>query len=684
MALEKVIVDYDVEISKLEKRLIEAQSQFAKTGEAGKKSTKAVQDGIDGVDKKVKTFSKDTLDDLGKRIALAFSVGAIIAFGKESVKAFQEAELNAKRLESALKNIAGEGDSAFNRLITQSQKLQRISIFSDDSIQKAQTQLIQLGLTSQQVEKLLPQIVDLASATGIDLTQATDLAISGINGVTRSLRPYGLEFEVAGSKTENLAILSDRLSKFQGQTATALEASAGRVQVLENKYDDLKEEMGERLIPVLDFFLDRMRTGIDLIDVFSGKVESNNQAQFGAEGSVKRWAESLKELPIDELNKKLSEQVQVLNKVKEGFVSGQLGDANLQNEIDKYNALKKVLEEVSKTKTNIVDVTKLSNKELSKLGGIAAQDELEKRNKATEAQAKLDEKETDRIEKQQEKLKTLLVEEEIFDREMEERKTKKKKDEEEKRLKDKEEYADRNLKELIAIEERRIQEEERIANEAIDIAQREANAKIVLQRQALFAISSFLSVFGDKSANFAKSSALFEIGANLAVSISEAIKDGAKLGITPIEKAALIATGIAQVVAATAQAREILEKAPIPKFSKGVIGFKGVGTGTSDENLAWISNEESIITAMRTKQYREELKAIETGKLNELINRKHVLPALKKAGENELFKDLAASIKLNSGFDDYRIVKGLKPLKNMATSDDINRLINVLTQRRYR
>lgn len=47
---------------------------------------------------------------------------------------------------------------------------------------------------------------------------------------------------------------------------------------------------------------------------------------------------------------------------------------------------------------------------------------------------------------------------------------------------------------------------------------------------------------------------------------------------------------------------------PIPAYAKGKFNFRGIGNETSDENLAWISDQESITPARATKQFGDVLK----------------------------------------------------------------------------
>lgn len=183
--------------------------------------------------------TKDQLLEIGKAMGLAFGVEKIAEFGKESVKAFLEAEKNA----TDLKNALGGNSVVAERLIKQSETLQDKSIFSDDSIQMAQKQLAVYGLTADEIEKLTPKIVDLASRTGMDLTQATEASISAINGQTKGLKQAGITFKDTGDKTQNLALLTEKLTKFQGASAESLETTIGKTERLANAWDNVKESI---------------------------------------------------------------------------------------------------------------------------------------------------------------------------------------------------------------------------------------------------------------------------------------------------------------------------------------------------------------------------------------------------------------------------------------------------------
>ena len=108
---------------------------------------------------------------------------------------------------------------------------------------------------------------------------------------------------------------------------------------------------------------------------------------------------------------------------------------------------------------------------------------------------------------------------------------------------------------------------------------------------------------------------------------------------------------------------------PIPKFKKGVIGFKGKGTDTSDENLALISNNESIITAKGTRKHKALLEAVNKDKVDEYfasfyLNKAHDKKA-SRASDDQDYREYLELKRLGlinrNGFAE--VVKALKDNK---------------------
>jgi len=220
-------------------------AEFNKGVDNTKENVKGLGGSFGGITQSI----KGSLVGIGAGIAAAFSVQAVIQFGKASVDAFIEAEENAERLRFAITQIGNESEATFKTLIAQSEQLAAISIFSDDDIQKAQTALATFGLTGNQIDKLIPKILDLASANKIDLASATDAAIRSFEGQTRGLLTLGVKFDDTGSRIGNYNKFIESTEKLTGATAQATETLAGQLQQTANRADELQEKLGEDLAP---------------------------------------------------------------------------------------------------------------------------------------------------------------------------------------------------------------------------------------------------------------------------------------------------------------------------------------------------------------------------------------------------------------------------------------------------
>jgi hypothetical protein len=181
--------------------------------------------------------------------AAAAVVGAVlitkvVEFGKESVKAFMDAEKNAKQLEFALTQIGGAPGSAVDKLLEQSAVLQENGIFSDDDIQVEMTKLANLEVGIEDIQALMPLIADTAAQSGKSLAEVTDAVIMGMQGKEKALKKLGIEFDATGNKEKDLAVITEKMTKYQGAMANALNTSSGQAANLSNRWGEFQETVG--------------------------------------------------------------------------------------------------------------------------------------------------------------------------------------------------------------------------------------------------------------------------------------------------------------------------------------------------------------------------------------------------------------------------------------------------------
>jgi hypothetical protein len=285
------------ELAAEERQLLKLQEQFGNTSYV-RSQTQAVSNlnkeiritslELAGVGNAGKSLSFSTiLGDLnsitaiGQRafgllsLAITPVINAIKEFGTESFNAFNRSEVSLNRLKFGLTAIGETG--SLDKLVEQSRELQNISIFSNESIQNSMSMLTSLKMNSGEIEKIIPSVLDLASA----YTTATG-DTDGLNTVTRllsttagdelykALDKVGVSFTGAQKKQLEMAAGSERVAlvmsmvgdKFSGMSQTLSGSTLGGMQQLTNVWNDIQAAVGgvisEALGPVLDLLKELM------------------------------------------------------------------------------------------------------------------------------------------------------------------------------------------------------------------------------------------------------------------------------------------------------------------------------------------------------------------------------------------------------------------------------------------
>ena len=323
----------------------------------------------------------------------AFSTQAIINFAQSSVRAFLDAEKNAERLRFAITTIGGESEVAFDRLIKQSEELQNITVFSDDSIQQAQAALAAFGLTADEIEKLIPKLADFATVSGTDLANAAEKVGAGLEGAGREFKKYGIEVTATASRTENLASITDGLAKFQGAATDATKTLTGSLQQQTNQIDELEESIGSKLAPAFvnlkKVFLEYLETIITSKEQLTLESTARDQ-KANADKTISTLEATAKEIqriyniPFNEAYiKALEQQIKIEEKVRDNAAKSDLARSTreffqadqsisiLTKELDQFN--QKLLDEAAaadaaaKRFLSLSELKKKSNEELIKL-----------------------------------------------------------------------------------------------------------------------------------------------------------------------------------------------------------------------------------------------------------------------------------------------------------------------------
>lgn len=178
---------------------------------------------------------------------------AIVQFGKDSVRAFEEQETANKRLQIAMQNLGVYSDSAFQKQLRFAESMQASSTFADEQVVELQATLTTFGLYGKQLEAVTKSTLDLATAQRIDLHTAAMLLGKAFVGETGALGRYGIVVDETKSKVEQFAAIKAQIDRrFGGAASAELETHAGKVKSLGNNFGELQEKVGEDLARNID------------------------------------------------------------------------------------------------------------------------------------------------------------------------------------------------------------------------------------------------------------------------------------------------------------------------------------------------------------------------------------------------------------------------------------------------
>jgi len=155
--------------------------------------TRGFERGMGRVKKKTSAFS-NSIKRLGGVIAGAFAVRSIIRFGAKLVRTNVEFE----RSMAAVKAISGATSTEFMKLEAQAKKLGETTEFTATQVAGLEKAYALLGFSVNEIVEVTQATLDLATATGSTLADASDVAGS-------SLRSFGLKTDETGRVIDLMA-----------------------------------------------------------------------------------------------------------------------------------------------------------------------------------------------------------------------------------------------------------------------------------------------------------------------------------------------------------------------------------------------------------------------------------------------------------------------------------------------
>ena len=202
--------------------------------------------------------SSSKLGEFSKKAGVAFAAAAAAAgayaikLAVDGVKAAIEDEAAQIRLATALKNATGATDEMIASVEKQILKTSLATGVADEKLRPA---LQRLSLSTNDVTKaqdLLNLALDISQATGKGLDSVANALGKAYDGNTAALGKLGVGLSTAELKAMSFTEVQTKLSDlFGGAAAANSETFAGRLQILKVTFDEAKESIGARLLPII-------------------------------------------------------------------------------------------------------------------------------------------------------------------------------------------------------------------------------------------------------------------------------------------------------------------------------------------------------------------------------------------------------------------------------------------------
>lgn len=243
-----------------------------------------VSKGLDGFKMKLKD-----LQPAFKTMAVAGTAAfaTVTAIGVSALKEYADSQKQAiianTALENALKGMsqaqleAGTGyktvSSAMSEmLIPNMQAAGKAALalgYDDDIARLSFAKLFQVTGDVTQSQKDLKLAMDLSAFSGRTLEESADALTKVHAGQTRVLKEFGIQVEEGTTALDALDMVNKRV---QGSAEKASKSLEGQVRILSERFNNLKEQIGASLAPVVTKLLEKLTP---LIEKFTEWAEKN-------------------------------------------------------------------------------------------------------------------------------------------------------------------------------------------------------------------------------------------------------------------------------------------------------------------------------------------------------------------------------------------------------------------------
>jgi hypothetical protein len=219
-------------------------------------------------EKEVEGFG-NKLGEFGKKAAAAFAVAAAAAAayaGKlliDGVKAAIEDEKAQVKLAQTLENTTGATKEQIKAVEDQILKMSLATGVADDKLRPSFEKLVRATNDVEKAQKLQTLALDIAAGSGKDLETVSVALAKAYDGNNTSLQRLGVGLSAAELKSMSFDDVTKSLAEtFGGQASVQADTLSGKMARMQRAFDEAKESVGARLLPILTQLLDTFNTKV--------------------------------------------------------------------------------------------------------------------------------------------------------------------------------------------------------------------------------------------------------------------------------------------------------------------------------------------------------------------------------------------------------------------------------------
>ncbi len=188
------------------------------------------------------------ISKLGKMVAAGLTIGATVDLlkhiGEEAIKD----EAATYGLASAVKGLKGATEDNFIALNNWAEKTSEITGEHLPEMKNQLQELVRLTGNTTLAEKSYTVALDMSKSGLMDMDSAVKIVSKAVEGHTQALARYGIQVDKNSTSQEVLNALT---KKFGGGEDSYLKTTAGQIQIAQNNFNLLENELGQVFLPVL-------------------------------------------------------------------------------------------------------------------------------------------------------------------------------------------------------------------------------------------------------------------------------------------------------------------------------------------------------------------------------------------------------------------------------------------------